>query len=105
MAHVQSFYVFQNINCCLMIMPNDEFVSKAICSETMEPLRKDMETVLKALVGEDLRGGIVKDVGDIKASLRTTQASRWGKKELSLVLTAIISALASVVVAVIALLH
>jgi len=84
-------------------MPHTEFVSKTDCTKTMEPLRSDLTTVLKALVGDDLRGGLVKDVAELKTLVKTnsTSKARWGRKEWSLVAVAAISALASVVVALI----
>lgn len=92
-------------------MPNDEFVTKSDCAKTMDPLTKNVETVLKALVGDDLRGGIVKDVADIKAALKAKPAPimgskvSWSRREYGLVAATIISASSSVIIAFIETFH
>jgi len=69
----------------------------------MEPLKNDLTTVLKALVGDDLRGGIVKDVADtkkdiseIKASIKNNGVNNGhngglGRKEKAIVYSALIT--------------
>jgi len=49
-------------------------VTKTECNLMMEPVTNDIKTIKKALVGEDLKSGLVKDVADIKSTLKTWQA-------------------------------
>lgn len=49
-------------------MPNGN-VSKAECRQRMAPLVADVGTIKRALVGEDMRGGLVRDVSDMKQEL------------------------------------
>lgn len=46
------------------------YVTKAECAETSGQIRDEISIVKKALVGEDLRGGLVKDVSDMKNDLK-----------------------------------
>jgi hypothetical protein len=47
----------------------EEFVTKAECFKTHTQIILDFGTIKKALVGDDLRGGIVKDVADTKKDI------------------------------------
>lgn len=94
-------------------MTSDRVVTFGECEKNMQPIKDDLGTVLKALVGDDLRGGIVKDVADtkkdiaeIKNALKSRQncepnRSSWGRREYALVAVAVIGASASVLVAAI----
>jgi len=59
-------------------MSESEYVTKDDCVKSMAPIQSDITTIKKALVGDDLRGGIVKDVADIKATLKNTSSQNNG---------------------------
>jgi hypothetical protein len=94
---------------------NNKTVTFDECAKNMAPIQEDLATVLKALVGDDLRGGIVKDVADtkkdiseIKNALKSkppncepNKGNSWGRREKALVAVAVIGASASVVIATI----
>lgn len=67
------------------------FVTKVECQQITSTFREDLSTVKKALVGEDMRGGIVKDVSEIRSSLKNNGYSKGlGKKERALIYTSLI---------------
>ena len=79
-------------------MSDAEFVTKAECYKTHAQITNDFGTIKKALVGDDLRGGIVKDVADIKTTLKNngTTGSRnggLGRKEKAMIYVALITSL------------
>lgn len=45
---------------------NPGFVTRREFNQTVKPMKKDILTIRTALVGEDYRGGVVKDVADLK---------------------------------------
>lgn len=45
------------------------FISREECAKMHEQVGHDLKIIQKALVGEDLRGGLVKDVSDMKTSI------------------------------------
>lgn len=45
---------------------NPGHVTRAECHRTTTAMKDDLKTIRTALVGEDMRGGIVKDVADLK---------------------------------------
>jgi len=47
----------------------------------MTPMLEDMRTIRNALVGNDLRGGLVKDVADMKSSLKSDRATDVAEKK------------------------
>lgn len=55
-------------------MPNDKksnnpgHVTRAECSKIVTNFNRELQTIKKALVGDDMRGGVVKDVSEIKAA-------------------------------------
>ena len=77
-------------------MPKDEdnpspYMTRSECLSQRRPIRADITTIKKALVGEDLRGGIVKDCSDMKKDLKAVKKSindannkKEKKQELSL---------------------
>jgi hypothetical protein len=70
---------------------DNNFVTKVECQQITATFREDMGTVKKALVGEDMRGGLVKDVSEIRVSLKNNGYSKGlGKKERALIYTSII---------------
>ena len=84
-------------------MPDEEFVTKSDCFKITQETESKLTTVLKALVGDDLRGGIVKDVADIKTTLKKNGVGYsnnghnggLGRKEKALVYTALITSVGS----------
>jgi len=48
---------------------NSQWVSKAECTEISGSMKNELSIVKTALVGADMRGGLVKDVGELKSSL------------------------------------
>ncbi len=83
-------------------MSDDEFVTKAECYKTHVQITGDINQVKNALVGEDLRGGIVKDVADTKkdiAEIKTTlknnpnrnNGNSLGKRERAMVYSSLIA--------------
>lgn len=46
---------------------NPSYVTKAECLQTSTAIKDELKTIRTALVGEDMRGGIVKDVSDLKS--------------------------------------
>jgi hypothetical protein len=49
-----------------------QWVTKAECREQMGGIKEDVRTIKKALVGEDLQGGLVKKVNDLMKERSTT---------------------------------
>lgn len=82
-------------------MPNEEephnpkYVTAAMCKRQIENFRaeiKDLkssqEKVERALIGEDMQGGLVKEVADIKATLKTgSTAMNWIKPVVIAIVT------------------
>jgi len=50
------------------------YVTRAEFQQAIDPMKDDLKTLKRALVGEDLQHGIVKDVADIKSALKTASA-------------------------------
>ena len=82
-----------------------EFVTKGECQQITASFREDLGTVKMALVGGDMRGGIVKDVSEIKSTLTSVKnngsKNGLGRKERALVYTSIIGTGGLIVVEVI----
>ena len=85
---------------------DNEFIAKAECYKTHAQITCDFETIKKALVGDDLRGGLVKDVADtkkdiseIKRSIKNSNGNGHngglGRKEKAIVYTALITSVGS----------
>jgi len=49
---------------------NPAYVTKVECAEISGQIRNEISIIKKALVGEDLRGGLVKDVSSMKNDLK-----------------------------------
>lgn len=70
---------------------HDDFVTKVECQQITSTFREDLGTVKMALVGEDMRGGIVRDVSEIRSTLKNNGYSKGlGKKERALIYTSLI---------------
>jgi len=48
--------------------PNTSYVTRAECFQISGDIKKDLNTIKLTLVGEDMRGGLVKDLQEIKAA-------------------------------------
>jgi len=49
--------------------PNNptQYVTKTECTQISGTIKTELETIRTALVGEDMRGGLVKDVAELKS--------------------------------------
>jgi len=48
--------------------PNMSYVTRAECFQISGDIKRDLNTIKLTLVGEDMRGGLVKDLQEIKAA-------------------------------------
>lgn len=65
-------------------------MTRAECTGIMSPLLTDIATIRRAMVGNDLRGGMVKDVADMKMEMRAANGVNKEEKrkiEINLKLT------------------
>ena len=70
------------------------YVTADECARVSGDIRRELSILKKALVGDDMRGGIVKDVQDIKNTLKTASSvANFVKPVVVAVLSAIITAL------------
>ena len=60
------------------------FVTRTECDTMMGQVGRDIDIVKKALVGDDFRHGIVKDVADIKSQMIDFKNTQKEKRETSL---------------------
>jgi hypothetical protein len=81
-----------------------QFVPLQLCTERHETLAKEITrinedvTVIKnALIGKDLRGGIVKDLQDMKGRIRGSLSGR----EKSAIIVALVTSISAIIVALI----
>lgn len=74
---------------------NPGHVTRAECYRTTTIMKEDLKTIRTALVGKDMRGGIVKDVTDLKKDVGDL------KKTRSATVDTIRSVVVSIVVAVV----
>jgi len=51
---------------------NPAYVTKAECAQISASIKEELKAIRTALVGEDMRGGLVKDVADLKKERSTT---------------------------------
>lgn len=77
-------------------------VPLALCSQKHEALSEkigmltaESNTIKTALIGKDMRGGLVKDIQDIKSQLK----SSWSSREKVVVFVAIINGIVATVIA------
>ena len=52
---------------------NPGFVTKEMCGTLMRQANEERDLIKNALFGEDMRGGMAKDISDIKADLKTAK--------------------------------
>lgn len=65
-------------------------VTRSECSGIMTPLLKDVQTIRNALVGDDLRGGMVKELAEMRSEQKSVNGVNKEEKrtrELNLKLT------------------
>jgi len=51
---------------------NPQYVTRAECVQISSTIKEELKAIRTALVGEDMRGGLVKDVADLKKERSTT---------------------------------
>jgi hypothetical protein len=56
------------------------FVTRAECSAISTDIKADLKIVKSAVVGEDLRGGMVKDIGDLKLKVDAIASTNTSDK-------------------------
>ena len=71
---------------------NPNGVTKSECLVISGGIKKNLDTITKALVGDDMRGGIVKDLADIKANLKNKHNGLGKKERVTVYSSALISA-------------
>ena len=72
------------------------------CRERHEVVKQESSLIKTALFGLDGRGGMVKDIGDIKSDLQLVRErikNRWGAKDKAAIIAALIMAVAGIIVA------
>jgi hypothetical protein len=85
------------------------FVTKEECSKLTTSRDADLKQIKTALIGEDMRGGIVKDVAETKKDIAEIKKdianqksdcheSSLGKKEKAMIYCAVIAASSMIVV-------
>ncbi len=68
----------------------DTFVTKAECSQKMMGFQDDLATVKKAIIGDDMRGGMVRDIAEIKGKVKNSGNGGLGKRERAMVYVSLI---------------
>jgi len=61
-----------------------KYVTREECIKAMEQVAIDIKVMKRALVGEDMRGGIVKDIAELKSKINEFNHVSTVKAELSL---------------------
>lgn len=59
-------------------MSKTEYVTRSECHKNIKSLKEDINVIKLALVGPDLRGGLVKDVGVLKGTVDKIKNHRAG---------------------------
>jgi hypothetical protein len=49
---------------------NDDYVTRVECTQVSGQIRSELAILKRAMVGEDLTGGIVKDMGELKNDVK-----------------------------------
>lgn len=76
-----------------------EYMTKSECFQISSAIRKDMDVMKKALVGDDMRGGIVKDLSEIKTALKNNSGTRGlGRKEKAIIYSSLIGTTGLIIV-------
>ena len=71
----------------------DDFVTKIECRQITSGFQDDLATIKKAIMGDDMRGGMVRDISEIKG--RVNKANNGGngglgKRERAMVYVSLI---------------
>ena len=80
----------------------DGLVRVQECRERHEVVKQESSLIKTALFGSDGRGGLVKDIGDIKSDMQLVRErikNRWGAKDKAAIIAALITAGAAIIVA------
>ena len=80
----------------------DGLVRVQDCQERHEVLKQEFSLIKTALFGSDGRGGMVKDIGDIKSDFQLVKErmkNRWGAKDKAAIIAALIMAATGIIVA------
>jgi len=59
---------------------NPTYITRTECARISGQIREELSIVKKALVGEDMRGGIVREIRDMKSDLRDVKEYINGEK-------------------------
>ena len=71
---------------------NPKYVTSMQCNKTQEFFQKELKTIKNALIGDDMRGGIVKDIADMKSN------NGLSKRERFIIYTTFISTVGLIIV-------
>ena len=83
-------------------MANSKFVSRAECTAAMKEVSADLDLVKTALIGNDMRGGMVNDVAQLNMKVDSLVKQSQLNKEIGLKWKlAIFGALASAVISIV----
>lgn len=87
------------------------YVLRSECTQMMGEQNKKLDTIMKALVGEDLQGGLVKVVTGIQGELKNKATKddiqqlqkkrKLSGRDIALILTAVVTTFGSIVVTII----
>jgi hypothetical protein len=67
-----------------------DFVTKAECRQITSGFQDDLATVKKAIIGDDMRGGMVRDIAEIKGKVKNGGNGGLGKRERAMVYVSLI---------------
>jgi len=67
-----------------------DFVTKTECSQRMMGFQDDLATVKKAIIGDDMRGGMVRDIAEIKGKVKNGGNGGLGKRERAMIYVSVI---------------
>ena len=70
---------------------NKDCVTTSECRHISGSINGELVTIKKALVGDDMRGGMVKELADIKANLNNNNGGLGKKERVALYTSAIIT--------------
>lgn len=78
---------------------NQKYVTHQECLRSQTEMKGSIETIKHALIGEDMRSGLVRDVTEMKFTLKKlNHGSTRSRKERTAIWTALIAASALIVV-------
>lgn len=75
---------------------SSEFVTKVECRQITSSFQEDLVTVKKAIMGDDMRGGMVRDISEIKSQVNKVNKVNkvnnggLGKRERAMVYVSLI---------------